>query len=83
MDIETIQKEYLPETMRDMSTEEILLFVAGKKKDRQKTTKEFEELTEKRNTFVAEKQSNDSVNMLDNAIIQAIRKQAVTKGFVF
>jgi hypothetical protein len=83
VDIESVEKEYLPEEMKNMSREEMLELITKKSEERIKVANEIDELTKKRDKFVAEKQNDETVKMLDSAIVQSVKKQAVAKGFVF
>lgn len=82
-DIETLKEDQLPDEMKGMNTEEKTAYIKEKQKERLIIQKEIVELTAKRGQFVAEKQKNDVTNMLDVAIIQAVKKQAIAKNFEF
>lgn len=82
-DIESISDEELPDEMKNMTTEEKEKYITDKQRKRQKIQMEINELSKKRDKFVAEKRGEDSDNMLDKAILQAIKKQAAIKNFEF
>lgn len=83
MDLETISEEDIPDDMKDMSLEEKIVYVKEKQVERIKIQQEIADLSKKREQFVAEKLGENSENMLDKAIIQAIKKQAIAKNFDF
>ncbi len=82
-DIESVTEDQLPNEMKGMSTEEKMAFIVEKQKQREQIQNQIIELTAKREKFVAEERKNDPENMLDVAIIQAVKKQAGEKNFVF
>lgn len=82
-DIESFSEEDLPNEMKDMTTEEKEKYIIDKQEERKEIQKEINELSKKRDKFVAEKRSEDNNNMLDKAIIQAVKKQASVKNFEF
>lgn len=82
-DIESFSDDELPDEMKDMTTEEKEKYIAEKQLERKKIQKEISNLSKKRDKFVAEKRSQDSDNMLDKAILQAVKKQASAKNFEF
>ena len=82
-DIESFSDEDLPDEMKNMTKEEKEKYIDDKQQERQKIQKEINELSKKRDKFVAEKRGEDSDNMLDKAILQAVKKQASAKNFEF
>lgn len=82
-DIESLSEEELPDEMKNMTKEEKEKYISDKQQEREKIQKEINELSQKRDKFVAEKQSEDTNNMLDKAILIAVKKQASTKNFEF
>ena len=82
-DIDIIEEEDLPNEMKDMSSEEKEKYIANKQQERKEIQKEISELSKKRDKYVAEKTVNDSTNMLDKAILQAVKKQAIVKNYSF
>ncbi len=74
----------LPEEMKNMSDSEKREYIESKQTERAKIKKEINELSEKRNKFVSEEQAKSSTeNMLDQAIIEAVKKQALAKNYSF
>ncbi len=82
-DIESVEEDQLPNEMKGMNTDEKKAFIKEKQKKRNDIQKEVVTLSVKRDKYVAEKLKDDSEKMLDVAIIQAVKKQAVAKNFKF
>ncbi len=83
VDLELMDEEQLPDEMKGMTDDEKTAYIEEKQKQRLAIQKEIGELTAKREQYVAEKQKIDPSNMLDVAIIQAVKKQALAKNFEF
>jgi len=84
VELEKIDKEVLPEKLREMSPEERKTYIEEKKKQRAEIQKRIQELNEQRKKYIAEemkKQQQDKT--LGSAIIKAIRDQAGKKNFTF
>ena len=74
----------LPEEMKNMSDSEKREYIELKQTERVEITKEINDLSAKRNKFVSEEQAKSSTeNMLDQAIIEAVKKQALAKNYTF
>lgn len=82
-DLEDISTEELPDEMKLMSLLEKKQYIATKQKERNKITVEINNLSKKRDQFIAEQSVNDTDNMLDKVIIKAVKKQATAKNFQF
>lgn len=82
-DIDLFSDDDLPDEMKGMTTEEKEQYIAMKQKEREKIQKEINELSKKRDKYVAEKRGEDGSNMLDKAILQAVKKQAIAKNYEF
>lgn len=77
-----LKKEQLPKELQGKSVEEIQNIVEAKRVEREAIQKEIQTLNAKRRTFVAEqKKLNNTINGLENAMIQAIKKQAEKKNY--
>ncbi len=84
--IEELEPTALPDTMQTMNVEERKKYVESKRKEREKIQKDIQDLSKKREEYVAKekkKQGEQAGNSLDDAMLKAIRKQATDKGFVF
>lgn len=82
-DIDLFSNEELPDEMKGMTTKEKEKYIADKQQEREKIQKEINELSIKRDKYVAEKRGEDGSNMLDKAILQAVKKQAIAKNYEF
>lgn len=82
-DLEELSPEELPEVMKNMTLNEKKQFISLKQKQRQKIVEEITKLTAMRDKFVAEQSIDQAEGMLDQAIIQAVKKQAKAKNFQF
>ncbi|NHF58335.1 VWA domain-containing protein [Flavobacteriaceae bacterium TP-CH-4] len=80
-DVAQIEKEQLPTEIRNKSTEEIKSFIEKKKRERAAIQKEIKELNAQREAYIAKNQKEGSKGELENAMIQAIRKQAGRKNY--
>ncbi|MEE9363063.1 MAG: vWA domain-containing protein [Cellulophaga sp.] len=78
-----IKKEQLPETLRNKSTAEIKAYVAKKSAKRIAIQKEIQELNTKREAFIAKNQKENTKGELENAMLQAIMKQAKKKNYTW
>jgi hypothetical protein len=85
VELEEIDKESLPEKLREMTPEERKTYIEEKKKQRAEIQKRIQELNEQRKKYVAEqvKKRQQQGNTLGSAIIKAIRNQAGKKNFTF
>lgn len=75
-----LEEEQLPKALRGKSQAEIKAYIAEKKTERIRIQKEIQELNTKRETFIAE-QRKDQKGALENAMLQAIKKQAANKNY--
>jgi hypothetical protein len=83
-DILKIKEENLPNEIKGKSAEYKLEFIKSKKAERRAINDEIVELSKKRMAFILEKQKTldkGASNSLDAVMIDAIKKQAVAKGF--
>ncbi len=77
-----IKKDQLPEEYQDKSVAELKTIVKQKRSERQSIQEEIQKLNAKRKVFVAEqKKLNNDINGLENAMINAIKKQAAKKNY--
>lgn len=82
--IKDLEEESLPPEMQDLSDREKALYVEKKKEERENITREIAILNEKRTRFIAEKQKESGKdNMLDNAMLTAIKDQAKRLDYQF
>ena len=83
--LEDIEMEELPENMQKMTAEERKAYVEAKGKERAKIQKRIQELNAQRSNYVAAemKKLHKNTDTLGEAIIMAVRDQAVRKNFSF
>ena len=79
---DNLDKKTLPIELRNKSTEEIKVYVAEQSKKRSEIQEKIQELNAKRNQYVAENQKNNSKG-LDNVMVEAIKRQAKEKNYVW
>ena len=83
-DLEEIEITSLPAEMKDMNNEEKEAYINEKKAEREKIKKEINALNVKREEYVHNQQKdNGNEEMLDNAIVSSIHKQAQLNNIVF
>lgn len=79
--IADIKKETLPAELKNKTKEEIKTYISEKKTEREKIKKEIQELNTKRDAFITKNKKEDSTGELENAMINAIKKQAEKKNY--
>ncbi|MEM9680076.1 MAG: vWA domain-containing protein [Bacteroidota bacterium] len=77
---DSLQKEDLPEHLKGKSVTEIKTFVAKKRKERVEIQTEIQKLNTKRKDYILQQQKDNS-NGLENAMIKAIKTQALKKNY--
>ncbi|MEB8328785.1 VWA domain-containing protein [Flavobacteriaceae bacterium KMM 6897] len=82
-DVSTVEKEQLPQELKNKSDKEITQFINSKKQERGKIQKEIQELNIKREAYLAKNQKDSSKGELENALLSAIRKQALKKNYTW
>jgi hypothetical protein len=80
-DVAKIEKEQLPEALKHKSTAQIEKFIETKKVERNQIQKEIQELNTKRETYIAKNQKENAKGELENAMLEAIKKQAEKKNY--
>lgn len=84
LDVAQLAEEQLPEEMKKMTSKEKEAYVEKKSTERAELQAKISRLNEERRKYVAEEQKKlSSDNTLDKAIITAVRKEAVKKGYAF
>ncbi|PLX14273.1 MAG: hypothetical protein C0598_01670 [Marinilabiliales bacterium] len=81
--LESLDEEELPKEMQNMSPQEQTEYIEEKSQKRSEIVKQIKELSDQRDKYVAEKRKNNTDNMLDQAIIKAVKKQAIARKFEF
>ncbi|PIS48099.1 MAG: hypothetical protein COT17_00030 [Elusimicrobia bacterium CG08_land_8_20_14_0_20_51_18] len=81
---DAIDKEKLPEEMREMSREELKKYLDEKLRERESIKNEIISLQQARNKYISEMEKKEGQsNTLDKAIINSVRNQAKKKGYKF
>jgi len=71
----------LPPELKNKSTEEMTTYIKAKKSERSKIQKEIQELNKKREAYIAKNQKEGATGELENAMLEAIKKQAGKKNY--
>ena len=83
-DIKTVKTEELPEEMQKLSLDQRTEYVKEKSNARALINKQIAELNIQREKYIQEQQKAESdKGMLDNAILESVKKQAIANQFVF
>ena len=80
-DISQLKDEELPEVLQGKSAGAIANYIEEKKTERIKIQKEIQELNSKREAYISENQKEGSKGELENAMLEAIKRQAEKKNY--
>lgn len=80
-EISDVKQEDLPSELKDKSSTEINSYIKEKKTERVKIQKEIQELNKKRDAYIAKNQKENAKGELENAMLNAIKKQAASKNY--
>jgi len=80
-DVAKIKKDQLPAALKNKSTAQIENYIEEKKVERNKIQKEIKELNAKREAFITKNQKENAKGELENAMLEAIKKQAEKKNY--
>ena len=80
-EVANINKKDLPAELKNKSNSAIEAYIKNKKSQRAQIQKEIREANAQRNAFIAQNQKEDSNGELENAMLEAIVKQAGDKGY--
>jgi hypothetical protein len=84
VELDEIEKEHLPEEMREMNAGEKRAYLEQKKTERDKILKQIAELNKKRDAFIKAKLAEDGgKDSFDAQVLSMIRTQAGDKGIVY
>lgn len=75
-----LEKEQLPAELREKSEDELKRYIAAQTEERRGLQARIQELNAKREAWLADHRSAGE-NSLQSALMQAVRAQAVTKGY--
>jgi hypothetical protein len=81
--LDKVEKEQLPQEMRDMNTPERKKLIAEKADRRQEIQGRINTLNKERQKFLTEQERKTGGDTLDKAMLGAIRKQAQDKNYMF
>jgi hypothetical protein len=79
-DVKKIEKNQLPQELKNKSDKEIEAFIATKKVERNKIQTEIQDLNKKREAYISENQK-ETTGELENAMLNAIKRQAEKKNY--
>jgi hypothetical protein len=82
-DIGKIKKDELPQELKNKSTIEIERYIDEKKVERQQIQEEIQELNTKRDAYLIKNQTENASGELENAMLEAIKKQAEKKNYIW
>ena len=77
-----LKKEELPQELKGKTSSEIKKYLEAKRKEREAIQNEIKELNEQRRKYISEN-SKQTENGLENAMLQAIKKQAKKKNYTW
>lgn len=80
-EVANIEKSDLPAALKDKPTAEIESYIQEKKLERIRIQKEIREANTQRDAYIAKNQKEGSKGELENAMLEAIVKQAGKRGF--
>lgn len=80
-DVSKVERDALPEELKNKTNSEIASYIEEKKSDRVKIQQEIQELNKKREVYISENQKEDSKGELENAMLEAIKRQAERKNY--
>ena len=78
-----IEKKNLPKHLQGKTSEELKKYVAEQRKNREEIQKKINDLNTKRNTYVAKQRKDSNTKSIDKAMINAIKKQAKQKNYMW
>lgn len=82
LDVSKLKQDDLPQELKGKSEKEIKAYVSKKKAERSAIQTEIQATNAKRDAYIA-KQQNQEKGELENALINAIKKQASSKNFTW
>ncbi len=80
--VEDLEKDALPDALKNKSAAEIKAYIAKKQKERDAIQEQIQELNKKRKAYISEQQAETS-NGLENAMTKAIKTQAKKKKYTW
>ena len=80
-DVSKISQDELPKELKGKSAGVIAAYIQEKKAERARVQKEIQELNKKREAYITENQKEGSKGELENAMLEAIKRQAEKKNY--
>ncbi len=80
-EVEKIDKERLPDALKDKTTVEIEAYIAQKRSERTAIQSEIQNLNAQREAYIAQNQREENEGVLEKALLEAIKKQAQKKNY--
>jgi len=81
-DVSQIKTEHLPAEMQTMNNLQQIQYIQKKAAERKHIVEQIQQLNTKRKTYIQQKTKSNK-GMLDNAILESVKQQAISKQFVF
>ncbi len=82
-DISKIKEDELPQELQGKTVGVIMDYIEEKKSERSKIQSEIQELNRKREAYITENQKEDAKGELENAMLEAIKRQAKRKNYTW
>ncbi len=82
-DINKVKTNELPEEMQTMNEQEKIDYIEAKATERKRIQKQIRDLAVLRQEYIDQQNNGQSENSLDRSMINAIKSQALSKGFEF
>ncbi|NJK97491.1 MAG: hypothetical protein HC905_23595 [Bacteroidales bacterium] len=83
-DLAKVKSEQLPDEMKKMNEAQRADYIKEKAAEREQISKQITELNKKREEYLAQQQkSTTDKNMLESALLESIKNQAMAKSFTF
>lgn len=79
--ISSINKDELPAVLKGKTDQEIETYIKSQKEKRSSIQKEIQELNQERELYIANHQDENTKGELENAMLDAIKKQAEKKNY--
>jgi len=81
--VDELEKEYLPDELKKMTTQELSSYVQKKKKERNAVKQQINDVSRKRDHYILNKKGEGDEASLGSSIVKSLQSQAETKNFSF
>lgn len=82
-DVSKIKKENLSKDLKEKTDKEITLYIKKKKTERTQIQNKIQEINSKRDAYITEHQKEESKGELERVMLDAIKKQAENKNYIW